>query len=118
MPHLIDFPACKFCPMRFTALGTLKNHQRTHTGERPYLCNFCDRAFTQKSDKSAHERTHTGVYYIHMYLFLIRKSHINLINIPPFKGSRPYQCKICNSAFNQSGTLRTHMKIHDKADAD
>ena len=39
---------CEFCPMRFTALGTLKNHTRTHTGEKPHMCTYCDRAFTQK----------------------------------------------------------------------
>lgn len=77
--------ACEYCPMRFAALGTLKNHRRTHTGklfarnihqkkmseihfdfcffflgDKPFPCKFCNRKFSQKSDCVTHVRTHTG----------------------------------------------------------
>lgn len=52
--------ACDYCPLRFTALSTMKNHRRIHTGERPYQCQYCSRSFCQRSDCVSHTRIHTG----------------------------------------------------------
>lgn len=54
--------ACEYCPLRFTALSTMKNHRRIHTGERPYQCQHCSRSFSQRSDCVSHTRIHTGKY--------------------------------------------------------
>ncbi len=40
--------------------GGLVNHERIHSGARPFKCKSCDRAFTQKCNLTRHERTHTG----------------------------------------------------------
>lgn len=52
---------CLVCSKSFTRSTTLVNHQRQHTGDRPFLCKFpeCGKAFAQNNDRKRHEKGHT-----------------------------------------------------------
>ena len=85
--HMKDY-LCAFCDFKTKSANVIKEHERTHTGERPMVCTWCGKGFSQKKTLQNHERLHTG--------------------------EKPYQCKHCDSKFAQLTSLKSHTKAHHK----
>ena len=64
----------------------LSDHDRKHTGEKPFVCDVCNKSFGQSTGLWMHKRTH----------------------LAPAE-QRPYKCTICESKFTQSGHLSAHI---------
>ena len=77
---------CTYCEKKFSANHLLKQHLRSHTGERPFSCNYCEKRFTQSHSLQSHEFIHTG--------------------------EKPFSCKVCSYRCRNSANLRKHELIH------
>lgn len=69
----------------FIYSASLRNHERIHTGEKPYKCKKYEKAFFSAKCLREHKVTH---------------------------GKMPHECKECGKAFLHSSLLRNHEKFH------
>ena len=80
---------CGACKRLFRCQGELKNHERTHTGEKPHKCSYdsCAAAFAHRSNLLKHERGHLGI--------------------------RSFKCPCCDKAYRHPTSLKEHLaKVH------
>jgi uncharacterized Zn-finger protein len=57
---------CSHCGNTFTQVSHLKDHERLHTGSKPYVCDYenCGSAFAQNSNLISHKKNHSNSFFI------------------------------------------------------
>ncbi|CAB3242597.1 unnamed protein product [Arctia plantaginis] len=111
---------CEVCGKHCTSNATLKYHQRTHTGERPYSCTVCSKQFTDSNQLRIHTRTHTGEKPYECAVCGKRFSQKPALNrhYRVHTGDKPYGCQYCSRTFSQSNSLKLHVRtVHLKLPA-
>lgn len=77
---------CTECSKSFKTRQRLTQHQRTHSGEKPFRCTVCKKCFSRSHHLEGHMTVHSDY--------------------------RPYKCQLCGSGFKQA----SHLKLHHKVD--
>ncbi|XP_067636561.1 zinc finger protein ZFP2-like isoform X2 [Eurosta solidaginis] len=113
-PQPIKQHSCNFCNKRFRDTGSLKVHERTHTGERPYLCPECGKSFIEEGTLKQHRLRHgeDKLYECPYCPLRFRCSN----NVSKHKliheGIKRHICDICSKSFGKSDQLKRHKMSH------
>ena len=84
-----NHPECSY--RKAVILCKAKEHNNTHTGERPFKCKVCRIGFAQKANLNQHQKTCT----------LVDQTSDNSVE---------YACKTCNKNCNTMTNLIQHLK--------
>ena len=111
---------CKYCGHLFDQLSAYKQHERTHTGEKPYACKHCDQCFSQSSNSKGHELTRIGVKP-YMYIHVCKHCKRGFFQLSDCKrqegthtGMKPYKCKHCEKSFSRLSCCKEHEERHTR----
>ncbi|XP_056605833.1 zinc finger protein 408 isoform X1 [Triplophysa dalaica] len=106
---------CQYCNRSFRQRGNLLGHLRIHTGEKPYKCDHCDQCFSQVPELRRHMISHTGEMYLCPVCGkALRDPHTLRAHERLHTGERPYKCEQCGKGYTMATKLRRHLKSHQE----
>ena len=116
-PDKVPRYRCTYCDRECSTNTVRLQHERIHTGEKPFSCQFCDKPFTTECDRRRHEMLHTNERpyqcdvagcteaFVKRYLLTlhVRRKHT---------GETPYKCDFCSKSFITFSAQKKHEIQH------
>ncbi|XP_029359555.1 zinc finger protein 1035 [Echeneis naucrates] len=104
--------SCEFCGKYFATSQSLKKHERSHRGERPYHCLECGKGFKRHSHLIVHKKVHQK----RIQCTVCRKILPTIGELIQHRSSHlkrgMLQCPDCDQQFQYPVYLLRHLETH------
>ncbi|KAG0418116.1 hypothetical protein HPB47_005123 [Ixodes persulcatus] len=106
---------CRFCPFSSSRTSGVKDHERTHTGEKPFSCRICYRVFAMKGpvprvikveEKAPGCEDAKGKHSSENDLFTAWQEIV-----PPHR-EKKYECRFCPFSCADTTGIKKHEMTH------
>ncbi|KAJ3592980.1 hypothetical protein NHX12_005318 [Muraenolepis orangiensis] len=101
---------CSVCSKWLANSGSLRNHMKLHTGEKPHMCQHCGQAFRQKVCR-LNESEHDGERDCFVITPETKEGNLQ-DHLRIHSGEKPFPCSHCECRFSHKRELRRHMLSH------
>ena len=109
--------SCRYCSKAFKFRRHVVEHERSHTGERPFSCNQCSLSFSRRAILWRHQKTHLAVRPFSCsvcpktFLFNFQLNHHVL---QKHANKDVYSCQLCDKKYRTLLALNKHELSHQQ----
>lgn len=105
---------CALCGKSYSALSTLRIHQRLHVENKSFCCEFCTKSFDVECDLKAHNSVeHTKLFECGVCGKRFSRQSSWSAHNRVHKNFQPhFKCNFCGKHFRCKSNLNVHLALH------